>query len=546
MLKELHIKNFAIIEDQIINFGSGLNVISGETGTGKSIVLQALELLLGARPKPKFIRKDTDGWELEALFDLSKLNQNIVDELPDIARTAELVVSRSMSPSGRARVFINGKLATVSLLEETVSKILNICGQNQHIMLLKPGYHLNLIDNFIEDKALLTDYQSVYTNWKEKKERLNTLEKHHQQNLLRRTELENLVEELSSIDLYEGIRSELEEQVKRYQNAEALINGTQNLLELLSSEEGLFERLYSAAAMLKELEELDPAIKKNSELFVSARTMLEEFEQEISAYSSGLELDSDTLEELRDKLATVASLERRYRTNDSGLVELLKQAERELTDLKESDNLEELRAEVARLSEELTVKANNLSKLRKKSARRLSLKIEEELKELNMPHARIKIDIKKNEPGPNGIDRVEFLIATNSGETVMPLKEIASGGELSRIMLVLKKIFRDENRVNVLVFDEVDSGISGRVARAVGEKLKSLSENSQVICITHLAQVASLADHHFVVDKMSGPRTVSVIKELDKASQVDEIARMLSGHKITEAARRSAKELLKS
>ncbi|MDC0357916.1 DNA repair protein RecN [Oligoflexia bacterium] len=547
MLCELNISNFVIIENQTISFGDGLNVISGETGSGKSIVLQALELILGGRSKPRYIRKGADSWEIQALFRLDNIPRHIFDELPDIVRHDELVVSRSMNSAGRGKVYINGRLGTVSLLEEITRKIINICSQGQHVRLLDPKYHLELVDGFAGCREVLERYQDLYRDWKEADSYLQQLREKAEQNLLRRAELEFLVEELGAINLYPGVRQGLEAEVQKNSNAEALIRSANNISEQCNEESGLFANLGSIGSELGELEKVDgEGISEILELFHSAQAQLQELDGSLNDYVSKIDINEAKLEELRERLAELARLERKYKTDDEGLQKLLELAQAELVLFDNVENIDALAKEVEQKLAKAAQCAKELTRLRKAAARRLASSVQAELGELNMIDAQLSNTFEKCELGPKGQDRVEICIATNKGEPARPLRQIASGGELSRIMLVLKKVLREQSGVNVLIFDEVDSGVSGPVARAVGHKLKALAEQSQVVCITHLAQVASLAKHHFLVDKKVGARTKSVISELTEQEKVDEIARMLAGYKITSASRESARELLSS
>ncbi len=546
MLSDLHIKNVAIIEDQTISFGSGLNVISGETGSGKSVILNALEFLLGAKPRAGMLRSGAEELEVQARFDLSALPASLRKELPDLAQEEELSLSRTLAENGRGKVFINGKLATVSLLTEVTGKLVNICGQNQHVRLLEPRFHLSLVDGFGGHADLLARYQQAYGEWKALAATLVTREERLERNALRKAELEFIVEELKKIDLESGIRERLEAEVRRLGRGEGVIDRAKALLQAISTDGGLRDQLSSVFVALGELEKLDPDASPFVRFAASAREAIDDLEVGLNRYAESVELDPESLELLRDRLSEVARLERKYRTNDQGLLDLLSRSEQELKDVSSADSINELREQVAALESRVAGLGAELTKQRQQAGKRLAREVERELVELNMVGARLALVLETASAGPNGCDSGEIYLASNKGEPPRELRKIASGGELSRIMLVLKKILKDRSGVNVLVFDEVDSGVSGSVARAVGQKLKQLAESSQVICITHLAQVASLADHHFLVGKKSGKRTISLVKELTRAEKVEEIARMLAGYQVTAAARESARELMSS
>ncbi len=546
MLCELQISNFALIEKLTVSFADGLSVLSGETGSGKSIVLQAMQFLLGAKTKTQIIRTGSDEACVEGVFDLSKISRQIFEELPDLARTEELSIGRSLSASGKSKVYINGRLVSLSVLEDIAEKLVNICGQNQHVRLLDQRYHLSLLDGFAETGKEVERYRELFLLWQDSQKKLKELEQKTRWASSRLVELENIVSELEAISIRAGMRAELESKVKKLAAAEQLISCGQSLLDLFSQESGLVARFQSAYSIIQEMQKLDSSFSPLTEGFNAARTEVKEFESEVSRYISKIEVDQDSLEKLRDELAEVARLERKFRCDEEGLIQLLKQSKEELSSLESGVDLQTLREETAHLLEEVKKLAEALSKKRKASALRLGKIVAEELGELNMSGCTLSLSFEEAEVGITGKDRVEILISSNKGEPVKPLRDIASGGELSRIMLVLKKALRDRTGVNVLVFDEVDSGISGQVARAVGKKLLELSLQSQVICITHLPQVASLANHHFLVDKKVKDRTWTEIREINGDDRIEEIARMLAGYKITAASRESARELLSS
>lgn len=547
MLQELRIRNFAIIRDQVLSFGPGLNVISGETGAGKSLVLHALNLILGSRARTRFLSTDNEGWEIEALFDLGNLSEDIRRELPEIARQDELAVCRSMNQQGKSRVYINGRIGTLQLLEEITGRLMNICSQNNQVRLLDSHYHLQLVDNFGQDTSALVAYQSVYQRWVQLKNTIERIESESQLNMLKEAELRNIVEELAPLAPFEGVRQSIEELVKRLSNSERLIEKSAVMSALLNEERGVFSLLLELESSLKRMIDTDSSLAELLPILQSGTSELEDFDRQFSAYAQSLEVDEQQLEELRASLAEHARLERKYRKSGKELDALLEQARTELDSVQLAQNLDALKEELAGLRSDLETKARNLRRFRAKVAKKLAKDVERELSEVNMPNTRFEVLFEDSSFSKTGDQHVEFQIETNQGTGLRPMREIASGGELSRIMLVLKKLLRDQSGVNVLIFDEVDSGISGGVARAVGEKLKSLAQNSQVVCITHLAQVASLADHHlFIRKRVLDSQTVSEIECLNAEQRVEEIARMLAGYEITGAIRESARELLAS
>lgn len=546
MLTELHITNLAIIERQTVSFGPGLNVISGETGAGKSIILQALELVLGGRAKTDLIREGADSLEVQALLDLSRLPPEIRASLPEIIEGDELLVSRSVNSSGKGKVFLNAKLASISVLQEVLGKIISICGQGQQMRLLERDFHTQTVDTFGDIDPLVAAYRLVFDRWRSGLRELQNLEKRTLDGEARREELLDRVKEIESAGVRIGRRDDLERQVKSLQNRERVLLAFQSVSDLVSGDDGALITLEAAAAEIERLHQYESRAKVLAELLQGARANLLELESEIQTIASQIETDEDSLEELEASLAEIARLQRKYRSDERGLLDLLESGTRELELIQDGPALAELRRQVAADEQEARKLAATITSKRKSSAEKLSRLVEPELAELNMPKARLGISLHEAELTVHGAETLELLISTNKGEPLKPLRQVASGGELSRILLVLKKVLRERSGVNVLIFDEVDTGVSGGVARAVGEKLKGLSGHSQVICITHLPQIASLADQHLLVEKVVGKRTISVVKELSEEEKVDEIARMLAGYTITAASRESARELMTS
>ena len=548
MLSELTITNFAIIERQSLSFHANFNVISGETGAGKSIILNALEFILGGKGSTSLIRSGADQMEVQALFDLTQIAPEIRADLPDIVgEDDELVVSRTQPREGRGKVLINGRLGTVSLLEEIVRKLVNICSQHHQTKLLDPKYHVELLDGFAENGELLDKARQSYNAWYQAKQNLAALLKDESQGAERREELRVVVEELEAIsNLGAGLRQRLESDIKRIGNSERLSQAGQRALHLISGEDGLVSTLKEISGALSDMRRLDPGTSALVADFESARESLSESELSISRYVDSLDLDSSELERLREELSELARLERKYRLDDAGLSERLVKAKDELSRLGGGVSSAKLEREVGTLEADVKRYGAELRRVREAAAKKLIDGVKRDLAELAMIGAAIDVRFTPCEPTPIGTDKVEFLISTNKGEPFAPLGKIASGGELSRVMLVLKKILREQSGVNVLIFDEVDTGISGGVARSVGRMLKDISERSQVLCITHLPQVASLSDKHFLVQKEVGERALTVVKALNESEKVDEIARMLAGFKITDASRASARELIET
>ncbi len=548
MLSELTVSNFAIIERQSLTFHPHFNVISGETGAGKSIILNALEFILGGKGSTTLIRSGAEQMEVQALFDLSGTPQSIRADLPEIVGEGdELVVSRTQPREGRGKVLINGRLGTVSLLEEIVRKLVNICSQHHQTKLLDAKYHLELLDGYADNARLSEKVQEAYGVWHTSKCELLSLQTLESSGAQRREELQHTIEELKALpNLKPGRRTELEGDIKRIGNFERLNQAGQRALDLLTGDEGLGVKLREVSAVLAELRRYDAATATIINDFEVARDALTRSELAIGRYVHTIDADTSSLEDLREELSELARLERKYRTDDAGLCERREKAQDELARLGGGLGLQALEKDVASKFAAFKSLALDLRKVRQKAAKTLMTSVTDALAELNMADARLEVRFGECDASAKGIDRIDFLMSSNKGESHGALSQIASGGELSRVMLVLKKVLREQSGVNVLIFDEVDTGISGGVARSVGRMLKDIASQSQVVCITHLPQVASLSDKHFLVQKEIGDRAVTVVRALTDGEKVDEIARMLAGFTITEASRASARELIES
>lgn len=545
MLVELRIRNFAIIEELSLELVPGLNVISGETGSGKSLVLDAFQLILGARPKASYFRSGTDGWEIEALLSLSEIPSDLRELLPEQFREEEeILLSRTMSAAGRGRVFMNGSLCTVQMLQQISSRMLALCTQGQQLRLHSSEYILDLLDEYAGITGLVSAYREQFSELKKLEGELEQIAEAKERNLMRQAELEFIIQELSELAPQAGMRLELEMQIQRLRDAEKNADSVRNGLEILLDEQGVFSLL---ARCRKELARLSPEVA--SELLQrldSSVDQLTELERDLGRHSLPDDDAQRELDRCQERLSELARLERKYKTDDSGLSTLL---ERATADSAHNDDLGRERLLKEAIEEKTVVVSKSAQEIRKKryvAAAEFEKRVREELVDLGMPNVTVQLAFEEHSIGERGTESITFLFAPNPGEEPKPLSEIASGGELSRVMLVIKKVFRDRSGVNILIFDEVDTGVSGAVAQAVGEKMYDISGFSQVVCITHLPQVACYADRHFSVSKEVDGRTRSNISVLAGDAQVEELAKMLSGYKVTSAARESAKELLAS
>jgi len=553
MLQHLEIENFAIIDQQTIIFESGLNVISGETGTGKSIILRALELILGGRSRNIDVRSGANQFELSALFDISGISDQERESLPDIVSGEELVIARSGTGQGKSRIYLNGRLASLATLQEVSSRLMSICGQSEYVRLLDPAKHLLFVDALSEAvKNIKDEYRVAFNKLVVARERLIKSKALFMQATEMKEVLSHRIEEIGRLAPKAGMRADLEHTVERLSKGERLLEVGHLLADFLdNSRQGVLESLRRALMQAEALVKLDGGLAGIRDSIGSCFAEATEVSNQLARVLSDIDIDDRSLNIARDNLADLARLERKYHTDDGGLASLLKEAKTRLGDLPDEVSLIEQEKEAELLLAKVLELGSQLSEARATAARTVEEAIASDLAELGMPEANVVLRLERlGEPHLGGLDRGEFLLERRG--VALPLRSIASGGELSRLTLVLKKILRDTGGINVLVFDEVDTGVSGSVARSVGKMLRSLASTSQVICITHLPQVASLAQHHLLVEKSAtgtngtNGKTVTTVRALSNQERIDEVARMIAGTRITDASRESARELISS
>lgn len=552
MLEELQIKNLAIIHEQSVAFGPGFNVITGQTGAGKSIILQALSIILGGKPKTHAVREGASHAEVHALFSLDSLPEEERKQLPEIIREeSQLVVARSIPRSGSGRVYLNGKLSTIGMLRTVVEPLVDLCGQSEFVRLYDPHYQMRLLDQFgsrVDPAfgALLERYDATYRQWREVKMRIDRATASSLQRHQRLDEVNALIRDVGTTRLGEGIRAGLEDEIKRLANGEQLLTLSSYIMQGVEGEEGVLARFSEIGQELRRLVQLDDGARPLHEQYMTVWREFSEFHADFEKYSRTVTVDEEALEKARAELARLAFLERKYRCAEGDLKNLYENALQECADLEGGDDGGALKKELKAIEGALSDVAIELRGARQRVGKTFSELVQSELADLNMKHASLKLSLTPKEWGAYGADEGEFLFSGNRGYAPKHLRSIASGGELSRITLVMKNILSSRHGVSIMVFDEVDTGISGEVARSVGHKLKSLGSNSQVICITHLPQVASLADTHVYVEKSEGPLTTSSVRILDEDERVEELARMIAGYQVTESARESARELMQT
>jgi DNA repair protein RecN (Recombination protein N) len=562
MLRELRIKNFAVIDEVALELGPGLNILTGETGAGKSLVLNALGLISGDRVTSDVIRHNQEEASVEALFEA--VPPSVKDKLggAGVEVDDDLVIRRVVSRAGKNRVYLGGSLCPLNLLSEIGPSIVHIYGQHEHHALLRPESHIELLDAFgglAENISSMEERFSAFAAaWEGLKRAREELERRKKERGL----LEAQAEEIAAARLRPEEEAELQAKKNILVHAEKLYQGCREGEELLyEGDNALVAPLGRYANKLRDLAQIDGALANASELVQGALAQLEEANTELRRYAARMHFEPGALEQLEDRLAELQRLKRKYNGGVEDLLRLQAEAEAELSALDRGEGqIPELERAFEKARQEAWDAAGALSMERQKAAKRLKREMEKEVKSLGMPQTEFEVrflahDKRDDEPPfyvggkkitARGIDEVEFYFSPNPGEPPKSLARIASGGELSRLMLAIKSLVLAPGDIPTLLFDEVDAGIGGGVAEIVGKKLKKVAAAHQVICVTHLPQIAALADTHYVVHKEVGKgQTVTKVKELENNERVDEIARMLGGLKITEKTRKHAEEMVR-
>ena len=562
MLKEIRIQNFAIIENLVVNFEKGLNILTGETGAGKSIIIDALNLLVGGRADTDSIRTGEATALVEGIFQIS--DTEILAMVQDIgieSDDGEVHIKRQISNSGKNRCFLNDSQITVATLAKLGGRLVDLHGQHDHQALLHPEIHVELLDLFGKSKSSLDKFAKEFTDYQGQVKKLKSLKTDEQERLQREEFLGFQIAEINAANLSEDEEEEIKAEKNKLRHAEKIRSGLQQSQTLLSEQNGsILENLRQILKELEPLVEVDKDLVAPFERSQSAFYELEEVEDALRSHDRNLKFNPGRLEEIEDRLAEITGLKRKY-GND--VLEILKKRDQFAAELEQlagnEENMKQLSADIVDKEKVVSKLAIALADKREAGAKSLKAGVEKELKELHMNGVRFGVKFsyppdvdgfveyrkEKLKPTSLGLGTLEFLFSPNPGEDLRPLAKIASGGELSRIMLALKSILNEQDTIPVMIFDEVDAGIGGRVAEKVGDKLKMVAETKQVFCITHLPQIAGMASSHYRVEKhVQGKRTRSGIRQLEFEERVEEVARMSSGEKITEASLKHARELI--
>ncbi|KRL01313.1 DNA repair protein RecN [Liquorilactobacillus capillatus] len=552
MLQELIIRDFAIIEKMDIDFQAGMTVLTGETGAGKSIVIDALGLLAGGRGSQEFIRKGASKSMLQGLFSLTSDEQlkSLLCELGISYADDGLILQRDLYRSGRSVCRVNGILVNLAVLRQIGERLIDIHGQNEHQELMKTERHIGLLDEYIPGfKILKKRYLAAFQKYNSLKAALQKREANEKEWAQRLDMLKFQVNEISEAHLKTGEEEQLSSEKNKLENYQTIRSALLRSYQLLSGETtDTLGQIGGAMEELNNIASYSDKLRAISEGFANAFYALQDAAHEISGELDMMEWDEDRLNELVQRLELIHQLEHKYGDSITQVLSYQQKITSELTEMRKTEDNGEQQKEAVQQALAVARKlADELSSKRHKAAKRLQKDVHRQLKELFMDKALFEVKFKssKLDLGRNGIDEVEFYIQTNPGEAMGPLAKIASGGELSRIMLALKTIFAKTQGVTSIIFDEVDTGVSGRVAQAIAEKISQVAAHSQVLCITHLPQVAAISDQHYFLSKKTvGGRTETAIKKLTISERVNELARMLAGTTITKLTLEHANELL--
>ncbi|MFC4404261.1 DNA repair protein RecN [Gracilibacillus xinjiangensis] len=566
MLTELSIKNFAIIDQLSITFQKGLTVLTGETGAGKSIIIDALSLLTGGRGSVEYIRHGEKKAELEGLFIIDEFDHPIfgkAEELGiEISEDKMVVLHRTISQSGKSICRINGKLTTLSILKEIGQLMLDIHSQHETQALLDPEKHIELLDYFYltTNPTFIDEYRAIYKKWIALKKRYESQNRNEKELAQRLDLLQFQLNEIQSANLIPNEDEELLEERNTLQNFEKIYQNLTDAYNGLHGDQRALDWLSFASNHLEISGENNYEIKQIYDEFIDYYYNIEELSYKMRQQIDSMEFDPERLQIIESRLNEIVQLKRKYGSTVEEILEYSAKVEEELDEIENNDqHIQKLEKQLEELTQDLLLEAKNLHDLRNRAARKLEKAVLSELKELYLEKSQFKVDVNllkssmtdlvvdgvSVKAAEKGIDHVQFFISTNPGEPPKPLNRIASGGEMSRIMLALKNIFAKHQGITSVIFDEVDTGVSGRVAQAMAEKMYNISIGSQVLCISHLPQVASIADTHLRIEKrVKNERTHTIVKELQFDERIAEIGKMITGTELTEASKLHAKELI--
>lgn len=552
MLKQLYIKNFTLIDELDIQLHPGFSVITGETGAGKSIILGAIGLLLGNRADTKAIKAGCDRCTIEAHFDLSRYDmQNFFTE-HDIDYDAEdTIIRRELTAAGKSRAFINDTPVALSLMRELGESLVDIHSQHQNLLLQKEDFQLNVVDIIAQDSKLLGDYRATYNQYRQAQQRLAKMEEEIARSRENEEFLRFQFKELDHAQLVEGEQEALEQEAETLTHAEDIKTALYDADNTLTNEDGsILERLKSTCQQLASIKEVYPAIAEAAERLNSSYIELKDIAQEIGSNVDRVDFEPARLDEINSRLDTIYSLQQKFHVQDiSGLIEIRGNIKQQLDHIGNSDEeLAALQQEAEHWLSKAGQAAKKLTELRTRTAKKIETEMQKRLVPLGIPNVRFEISFTAKPLSSDGADKVNFLFSANKSTPLQPVSQVASGGEIARVMLSLKAMISGAVKLPTIIFDEIDTGVSGKIAEKMAQIMAEMGElDRQVISITHLPQIAAMGRHHYKVLKEETPQgTRSHMTELTEEQRVSEIAQMLSGSDITEAALANAQELLRS
>ena len=552
MLNQLSVRNVAVIDKLDINLHDGVSVLTGETGAGKSIIIDSINMILGDRANKELVRYGTDKAVVQAVFDAPKSVINILEENDIDVEDETVIITRQVTKEGKSVARINGMVVTLNILREISDRLINIHGQHDNQALLTPIRHITFLDAYADNEEYINRYKDILSKKREIEKKISSLEMDEQEKMQRIDLLEYQVNEIKKASLEKGEEDDLREQRDIYTNAEQITKSVNEAyMNLYEGDEiqSAYDGISIAVNEISQISDLNPQLKSIYDTLNEIMYSLEDTAHEIKEFGETVEFDEQTLNEIEERLDLISRLKRKYGKSIEEILEYLKKAESELNDIKLSDErTNELKEELKSITKDLKEKGNVLTQRRENAAKVLEENIEKSLHELNMEKSKFKVNIENNGTFyDNGMDKVEFLISTNPGEPLKPLVKIASGGELSRVMLAIKSILADSDGVDTMIFDEIDTGVSGKAAMSIAKKLAVIAKNKQVICITHLPQLTAMADNHYLIQKNTdGEMASTTLKELDEEGRELELARIIDGGEVTELALSHAKQMLEN
>lgn len=551
MLSELYIENLAVIEKATIDFSDKLNVFTGETGAGKSILINGINAILGQRVTKDIVRTGTDKAVISALFtDIGDNVLQVLDELGISAEDGQLFLTREIRSDGGSVARVNSRAVNVSVLKAIGETLVTIHGQHDNQILMAPERHIEILDSYAESEAFIEDYHSSFRELQSIAKKINKIKTEQSKKEFRMAELADIVEEINALNIHEGEDKEIEAELNISKNAVAISEALYMAKQLLSGDDdtdGAVEMTQRASKSVEEYTDIMTEISPIYDRLSSAAIEMEDISEEIGSLLDSLDIDPKRYDYLNQRSDELRRIMKKYGPELDDVLTTLENSQNELDELSGAEqSLDELNKEKERLLAEVSKKAKALSDHRKKAGERFVSQVTEELEFLNMPKVKLVVQQKTGKLTVNGMDSIEFLISANLGEEPKPIAKIASGGELSRIMLALKNVIAEKDSIGTLIFDEIDTGVSGRAAQKIGIKLKQISRLRQVLCVTHLAQMAVMADNHLLIEKnIQGDRTVTTVRTLDHEQRKYEIARIMGGENITELMLENAEQYLK-